>query len=83
MNLLDVLRWPGVIRDSGTAGEELQGAPKPWSQQTLAELVAARTREGERLRELIDQRCTGLAGLVAQVRTRLPEVQQRVRDEAQ
>jgi uncharacterized protein (TIGR00255 family) len=79
VNLLDVLRWPGVIRDSGTACEELQGVAKALVAETLAELVAARTREGERLRELIEQRCAGLAGLVAQVRTRLPEVQQRVR----
>ena len=34
---------------------------------------------GERLRELIEQRCAGLAELVAQVRARLPEVQVRIR----
>jgi uncharacterized protein (TIGR00255 family) len=79
VNLLDVLHWPGVIRDNSTAGEELQGVAKALVGETLTELVAARTREGERLRELIDQRCAGLATLVAQVRVRLPEVQQRVR----
>src|SRR5580704_7660146 len=79
VNLLDVLRWPGIIRDNSTAGEELQGVAKALVGETLTELVAARTREGERLRELIDQRCAGLATLVAQVRVRLPEVQQRVR----
>jgi uncharacterized protein (TIGR00255 family) len=42
--------------------------------------VAARTREGVRLRELIEQRCSSLEVLVAQVRTRLPEVQIRVRE---
>ena len=78
-NLLDVLRWPGIIRDNSTVGEELQAVAKALVGETLAELVAARTREGERLRELIDQRCAALAALVAQVRTRLPEVQQRVR----
>jgi len=79
VNLLDVLRWPGIIRDNSTAGEELQGVAKALVGETLVELVAARTREGERLRELIEQRCAGLASLVAQVRVRLPEVQQRVR----
>lgn len=79
VNLLDVLRWPGIVRDSSIAGEELQGAAKGLVAETLTDLVAARNREGERLRDLIEQRCGGLAGLVAQVRARLPEVQQRVR----
>ena len=79
VNLLDVLRWPGVLRDSSIAGEELQGAARALLIETLTELVAARNREGERLRDLIEQRCGGLAGLVAQVRARLPEVQKRVR----
>ena len=48
--------------------------------ETVEELVAARTREGVRLRELIEQRCSILEALVAQVRTRLPEVQARVRE---
>jgi uncharacterized protein (TIGR00255 family) len=79
VNLLDVLRWPGIIRDSSSAGEELQGVAKALVGETLTELVAARTREGERIRDLIEQRCAGLASLVAHVRLRLPEVQQRVR----
>lgn len=79
VNLLDVLRWPGVVRDSGSASDELQGAAKALVAVTLTDLVAARNREGERLRELIEQRCGSLAALVAQVRTRLPEVQQRMR----
>jgi uncharacterized protein (TIGR00255 family) len=48
--------------------------------ETVADLAAARAREGVRLRELIDQRCGTLEGLVAQVRTRLPEVQAKVRE---
>jgi uncharacterized protein (TIGR00255 family) len=79
VNLLDVLRWPGVVRESSIAGEELQGAAKALVGETLTDLVAARNREGERLRDLIEQRCGTLAGLVTQVRARLPEVQQRVR----
>jgi uncharacterized protein (TIGR00255 family) len=46
---------------------------------TLEDLVEARAREGLRLRELLEQRCTGLESLVAQVRVRLPEVHSRVR----
>ncbi len=46
---------------------------------TLEELVAARAREGARLRELLQQRCTALEALVQDVRARLPDMQAHVR----
>ena len=79
VNVLDVLRWPGVLRDETDYGEELQKAAHTLFGATLEELIAARAREGQRLRELLEQRCNGLEALVAHVRTRLPEVQARVR----
>ena len=79
ISALDVLRWPGVLREESASGEELLAAAYGVFGATLEELVAARGREGERLRELLEQRCTGLEALVASVRTRLPEVQARVR----
>ncbi|MEJ0037224.1 MAG: YicC/YloC family endoribonuclease [Gammaproteobacteria bacterium] len=80
VNLMDVLRWPGVVREDNTGSDEVVAAARGLFMETVADLVAARGREGVRLRELIDQRCTNLEGLVAQVRTRLPEVQARVRE---
>jgi uncharacterized protein (TIGR00255 family) len=79
VNALDVLRWPGVVRDESAVGDELLGAAYAVFGATLDELVAARAREGLRLRELLEQRCTGLETLVADVRARLPEVQARMR----
>jgi uncharacterized protein (TIGR00255 family) len=79
VNVLDVLRWPGVLRDHSDAGEELLVAAHSLFGGTLEDLVAARAREGQRLRELLEQRCSGLDALVAHVRTRLPEVHARVR----
>jgi uncharacterized protein (TIGR00255 family) len=80
VNLMDILRWPGVVREDSSGGDELVGAARELFTETVAELVAARSREGVRLRELIEQRCSSLEALVAQVRTRLPEVQTRVRE---
>jgi uncharacterized protein (TIGR00255 family) len=80
VNVVDILRWPGVVRDDSSAGEELLVAARSLFSQTVTELASARAREGERLRELIEQRCTSLDALVAQVRTRLPEVQVRIRE---
>jgi uncharacterized protein (TIGR00255 family) len=79
VNVLDVLRWPGVLRDEKSDTEELLAAAHALFGGTVEDLVAARAREGERLRELLEQRCGGLETLVANVRARLPEVHTRVR----
>jgi uncharacterized protein (TIGR00255 family) len=79
VSVLDVLRWPGVLRDESDDREELLTAAHALFGSTLQDLSAARAREGERLRELLEQRCNGLEALVAQVRTRLPEVHAKVR----
>ena len=79
VSALEVLRWPGVLREHGATGEQLLGAAGEVFAATLTELVAAREREGARLRELLGQRCAGLEALVAAVRARLPEVCARAR----
>ena len=79
VNALDVLRWPGVLREEGASGEQLLAVTYSVFGATLEDLVAARAREGARLRELLEQRCSSLEELVATVRARLPEMQTRVR----
>ena len=79
VNVLDVLRWPGVLKDETDVGDELLVAARALFATTVEELVAARAREGVRLRELLEQRCGALDAIVAQVRVRLPEVQSRIR----
>ena len=79
VNALDVLRWPGVLREDSASGEQLLAVAYAVFGATLEDLVAARAREGTRLRELLEQRCAALEALVTGVRERLPEVQTRVR----
>jgi uncharacterized protein (TIGR00255 family) len=79
VSALDVLRWPGVLREDGPEGEQLLAVAYAVFGATLEELVAARAREGARLRELLEQRCASLETLVKDVRARLPEVHARVR----
>ncbi|MBU3671523.1 MAG: YicC family protein [Sinobacteraceae bacterium] len=80
INPIDVLRWPGVLKDEAPDSESLQAACRALFGETVRELAAARAREGERLRELIEQRCEALAVLVASVRTRMPEIRERLRN---
>jgi uncharacterized protein (TIGR00255 family) len=79
VNVFDVLRWPGVLREESVTGEPLLAAAGALFSTTLDELTATRAREGQRLRELLEQRCTALEGLIGAVRARLPEVQARAR----
>jgi uncharacterized protein (TIGR00255 family) len=79
VNVLELLRWPGVLRDEQADTEALFNAVRTLFANTLKDLSAARNREGQRLTELIAQRCVALEELVAQVRARLPEVLARVR----
>ncbi len=76
---LEALRWPGVIRDTDTGTEDLLIAARALAIATIDDLGQARAREGARLGELIEQRCTSLTALVVQVRARLPEVRTHIR----
>ncbi len=76
---LDILRWPGVVRETRTDVTELLAAAQQLLDATARDLGAARAREGARLGELLVQRCDSISQLTAQVRTRLPEVEARVR----
>jgi uncharacterized protein (TIGR00255 family) len=79
INVLDVLRWPGVLREESTDADALAASVRALLGDTLSDLVRVRAREGERLAELIEQRCAGVLTWVQAVRTRLPEVHERIR----
>ncbi|HET9862732.1 MAG TPA: YicC/YloC family endoribonuclease, partial [Steroidobacteraceae bacterium] len=79
VDAVEVLRWPGVVETTAPDAESLLGAARTLFHQTLEELAAMRQREGQRLGELIEQRCAGLSVLVAQGRERLPDIQARMR----
>ncbi|MGD9168547.1 MAG: YicC/YloC family endoribonuclease [Candidatus Thiodiazotropha sp.] len=76
----DLLRWPGVL-------EEMEQDLTPIKQQamvlletTIDSLIDNRLREGERLGEIIRQRCQSLKLQVEQVRELMPEVLEGVRN---
>jgi uncharacterized protein (TIGR00255 family) len=79
VDLIELLRFPGVLREDSPDTEALLQAVRALFAETLTELVRSRAREGERLAALIQARCTALQGMVAAVRARLPEVHARIR----
>jgi uncharacterized protein (TIGR00255 family) len=79
VSAIEVLRWPGVLREESGGVEQVLAAAYTLFDATLAELAAARSREGARLAEVLEQRCAALETLVASVRARRGEVQARLR----
>ncbi|MCW8824963.1 MAG: YicC family protein [Gammaproteobacteria bacterium] len=71
---LNLLRWPGVINSApideaqilATATELLEGA--------ITDLIEMRESEGDKLRQIILQRCSAMEEVIEHVKTRLPEV---------
>lgn len=76
----DILRWPGVIAEAEPDLEQIKAAVLMSLDQALEELVATRRREGERITQMILQRCHTIKNLVHQVRLRRPEVRARLRE---
>jgi len=77
---LDLLRWPGVIRESSADNKPVMVAALGLLKEALAELNDTRHREGQRIRELLLTRCQSMRTQVQNVRERLPEISQRLRD---
>jgi len=76
---LDVLRWPGVIRDVERDVTPIATGAMELLRDTVADLNEARAREGARIRDMLAQRCEALRESVTTVRARLPEVAARIR----
>ena len=79
IEVLDLLRWPGVMRDDTRDTAALVAAAQALLGDALAELTRFRDSEGGRLRDALDQRCGGLLDFAAMVTERLPEVRARMR----
>jgi uncharacterized protein (TIGR00255 family) len=79
IDALDLLRWPGVIRDGTRDHAPMIAAAHALLADALAELARFRDSEGGRLRDALEQRCSGLIEFAARVADRLPEVRARMR----
>ena len=81
IDVLELMRWPGVIRDGGRERDTapMIAAAHALLGDTLAELTRSRDSEGGRLRDALEQRCDGLIEFSARVADRLPEVRARIR----
>jgi len=78
-NALDILRWPGIVREAEADSGPIVATAMTLLKETLQDLNDMRTREGARIREVLLQRCNALRTSTQFVKTRLPEIAQRLR----
>ncbi len=73
-NALELLRWPGVLRESDMDREQLAPILLELLGEAMDKIVTVRANEGAQLAELIETRCLKMRGHIADVRKRMPEV---------
>ncbi|MCL1066255.1 YicC family protein [Shewanella olleyana] len=80
LNLVDILRWPGVMagaeQDMGEINKDLLGA----FDGAVAQFIEARGREGEAINAMLQTRLDQIVEQVAVVREHMPAVMQWQRD---
>jgi uncharacterized protein (TIGR00255 family) len=79
IDVMDVLRWPGIVQEKARDAAPLIEAAQALLAETLAELGRFRDSEGGRLQDALEQRCAGLLTLALRVEERLPEIRVRMR----
>lgn len=79
VDFVDLLRYPGVIEDAQPDAAGLQAAALSLLDETLAEFVAAREREGAKLAAVMQERVDGIERIAAQVREWLPDIRAALR----
>jgi uncharacterized protein (TIGR00255 family) len=83
IDAVDLLRWPGVVRDAERDAAGLAAAATGLLTETLAAFTASRAGEGERIAQMLRSRATQVTGIIGTIAARLPDVQARIRAKMQ
>ena len=83
IDAVDLLRWPGVVKESERDAAPLLVAASELLGEALAAFTTARAAEGQRIAEMLTTRATQVSGIVSEILARLPEVQLRIRGKMQ
>ncbi len=76
---MDLLRWPGVIKEQEKDLGPVQKEAMAVLDRALDGLLKTRQREGERLGEMVTLRCQKMQELVLQVRDLMPQILEAMR----
>jgi len=79
IDAVDLLRWPGVVKEAERDAAPLAAAAMDLLAEALAAFTASRAAEGARIAEMLRSRAAQVATLADEVAARLPEAQARIR----
>lgn len=74
INTMSILQWPGILQIAEIDLEAIQDEVLKLLEKALEDLVAARAREGDELKQLFLQRLEGMKLELAKVRQRMPSI---------
>ena len=74
---MEMLQWPGVVQETKLDMKPVLVASEIALNKALDDLIANREREGQRMHDLILQRCEAIQKIVNKTRKKMPEIQQR------
>jgi uncharacterized protein (TIGR00255 family) len=80
VNLVDIFKLPGVLQTEAVDSETLGHSVQSGLAQTIDELIAARQREGEKLKQVLLDRLQGVREQIAIVKPLLPQVIQQYQE---
>jgi len=76
----DVLKWPGVLKTPEVETDRLGAVAITLLENALEELGESRAREGEKLKQMLLDRCDAMAKEVATVQQRIPAAIEAMRE---
>ncbi len=79
IDVVDLLRWPGVVKEAERDAAPLAAAAMDLLAEALAAFTSSRAAEGARIAEMLRSRGTQVGALAEEIAARLPDVQARIR----
>lgn len=76
---IDLLRWPGVVKQAEIDAEPLFAEAGSLLDKTLDAMTEMRASEGQRIAEMLGSRCDEIESIATAVRERMPEVLESAR----
>ena len=74
VNPLEVMRWPGVIIPKDIDIKALHEATQTLLDEVITDFKNGRQREGEKLAQMIQQRCDSMSDIVKHTATLVPDI---------
>jgi uncharacterized protein (TIGR00255 family) len=74
INPVEILRWPGVMKQPEIDAEPLFDEAAKLLDTALAAINVMRQSEGRRIEDMLESRCAEIEGIAKTVRKRMPEV---------